>query len=233
MRNIEKLRLFSKKRLFTLVPALFFILMCGAVPASVHTVSAAPQSGGGGGNDTTATVKYCKAHISGKAQSACTTKNANSLRDAVSDNCNGANKNACIENAAEGVIDQVARKNPSSESDFNNILDNVLNASKHGGGGGGAGGGGGGGAGASVCDDGGCDLIANYVNPSIRLLSALVGLVAAISLIMGGIQYSASTGDPQKTSAAKSRISKTILGLIIYAFLYAFLNFLVPGGIFN
>jgi hypothetical protein len=84
-----------------------------------------------------------------------------------------------------------------------------------------------------VCDHDGCDLVKLYVNPFIKVLSAIVGLVAAISLVMGGIQYSTSGGDPQKASAAKSRISKTILGVFIYGFLYAFLNFLVPGGIFK
>ncbi len=85
---------------------------------------------------------------------------------------------------------------------------------------------------SGVCDSGGCDLIALYVNPFISLLSIIVGLVAAISLVLGGIQYITSTGDPQKTGAAKDRISKTILALIVFGFLYAFLNFLIPGGLF-
>jgi hypothetical protein len=77
-----------------------------------------------------------------------------------------------------------------------------------------------------------CNLIQLYVNPFINLLSIVVGLVVAASLIMGGIQYTASSGDPQKTGAAKSRIQNTLLAFLAYAFMYAFLNFLVPGGIF-
>lgn len=87
--------------------------------------------------------------------------------------------------------------------------------------------------GGSNCDSSSCDLVALYVNPFIRLLSIIVGLVVAASLIMGGIQYSSSSGDPQKASAAKSRISNTLLALFAYALLYAFLNFLIPGGIFH
>jgi hypothetical protein len=56
--------------------------------------------------------------------------------------------------------------------------------------------------------------------------------VAAISLIMGGVQYSSSNGDPQKITAAKNRISTTIIALVAYMFLFAFLQFLIPGGIF-
>ena len=83
------------------------------------------------------------------------------------------------------------------------------------------------------CDRDGCDLVKAYINPFIKVLSGLIGLIAAISLIMGGIQYSAAAGDPQKITAAKDRISKTIIALVMYMFLFAFLQFLIPGGAFR
>jgi hypothetical protein len=83
------------------------------------------------------------------------------------------------------------------------------------------------------CNLNGCNLIKKYINPAINVLSAMIGLVAVISIISGGIQYATSTGDPQKTSAARNRISKTVMALVAYAFLYAFLEFLIPGGIFH
>jgi hypothetical protein len=83
------------------------------------------------------------------------------------------------------------------------------------------------------CSGPSCDLIASYVNPVIDLLSIAFGLIAVISIIMGGIQYSASQGDPQKAAAAKSRISNTIIAIFAYLFLYAFLQFLIPGGAFH
>lgn len=85
----------------------------------------------------------------------------------------------------------------------------------------------------AVCTKNGCDLVKKYVNPAITLLSIIFGLIAALSLIMGGIQYTASAGDPQKASLAKKRISMTIIAFITYAFLYAFIQFLVPGGAFK
>lgn len=83
------------------------------------------------------------------------------------------------------------------------------------------------------CTKGSCDLIQKYVNPFINLLSISFGLLAVISLILGGIQYSTSEGDPQKVSKAKSRIINTIVAIVAYFFLYAFLQFLIPGGLFN
>jgi len=83
------------------------------------------------------------------------------------------------------------------------------------------------------CTSSKCDLISKYINPTINVLSVSFGLIAVISIILGAIQYSASEGDPQKSSAAKNRITNTIIAIVAYLLLYAFLQFLVPGGVFN
>lgn len=79
----------------------------------------------------------------------------------------------------------------------------------------------------------GCDLIKTYINPFINFLSIAFGLIAVISIIIGGIQYSASQGDPQKSAQAKTRISNTMLAIFAYLFLYVLLQFLIPGGLFH
>jgi hypothetical protein len=86
---------------------------------------------------------------------------------------------------------------------------------------------------AAGCNESGCNLSATYIQPVLDLLSGLVGVVVVISLILGGIQYSASEGDPQKSAKAKNRIAKTIFALFAYFFLFAFLQFLIPGGLFH
>ncbi len=86
---------------------------------------------------------------------------------------------------------------------------------------------------SGACGSSSCDLVTQYINPAIDILTIIFGLIAAISLIVGAIQYSASAGDPQKASAAKHRISNTIIAFFAYAFLYSFLEFLIPGGIFK
>jgi hypothetical protein len=88
-------------------------------------------------------------------------------------------------------------------------------------------------SGSCKSNDDGCDLIGKYVNPTINLLSIAFGVIAVISLVMGGIQYAASTGDPQKVTLAKRRIYSTVIAVIAYIFLFSFLQFLVPGGIFK
>jgi hypothetical protein len=84
-----------------------------------------------------------------------------------------------------------------------------------------------------TCTATSCNLIAKYINPLVRLLSALVGVAVTISIIVGGIQYGSSGGDPQRVTQAKNRIRNSVIALLAFMFLYAFLQFLVPGGIFN
>ena len=63
----------------------------------------------------------------------------------------------------------------------------------------------------------------------IHFLSLGVGLVVVGSVIVGGIQYSASRGDPQATAQAINRIRSALVALLIFIFAYAFLNYLLPN----
>ena len=83
-----------------------------------------------------------------------------------------------------------------------------------------------------VCSGTACEtFIDKYINPFIVLLTILVGVLGAISIIVGGIQYATSADDPSKVTKAKSRILNTIIGLVAYIFLFAFLNYIIPGGL--
>jgi hypothetical protein len=87
-------------------------------------------------------------------------------------------------------------------------------------------------AAAKTCTGGDCSgLIKNYVNPFIKFLTGLIGVVVTISIIVGGIQYSSAGGDPGKVAAAKKRIYNTLIALVAYIFMFAFLQWLIPGGI--
>jgi len=73
--------------------------------------------------------------------------------------------------------------------------------------------------------------IVKYIVIFINLLSALVGVVVTAVIIAGGIQYSTSSGDPSKVQAAKKRIFNGVLSLALFIFTYAFLQWVVPGGV--
>jgi len=78
---------------------------------------------------------------------------------------------------------------------------------------------------ASTC------LFAKYINPAVALLSAMVGLVVVVTIILGAIEYIGSGGDPQRTASGRQHIINALIGLFAYILLFAFLQFLIPGGL--
>ena len=73
--------------------------------------------------------------------------------------------------------------------------------------------------------------VQKYLNPFIKFLSIIVGIGAALSLVVAGMRYASSADDPSAVSAAKTRIVQTLIGLLAYIFLFAFLNYIIPGGL--
>jgi hypothetical protein len=74
-------------------------------------------------------------------------------------------------------------------------------------------------------------IIEDYINPLIRLMTAVVGVVIVLSVVVAGIQYSSAGGDPSGVAAAKKRITAAVIALIAYVFALGFLQWLVPGGL--
>jgi hypothetical protein len=62
-------------------------------------------------------------------------------------------------------------------------------------------------------------------------LSALVGIVVVIAVIIGAIEFISSGGDPQRVASGKQHITNALIGLFAYILLFAFLQFLIPGGL--
>lgn len=65
----------------------------------------------------------------------------------------------------------------------------------------------------------------------IRVASIGVGIAAVAALIVAGLQYTTSRGDPGATAKAIARIRNTVVALLLYIFSYALLNYLVPSGL--
>lgn len=73
-------------------------------------------------------------------------------------------------------------------------------------------------------------LVGKYGIPFLNFLGAIVGLIVTISIVIGGIQYAGSAGDPNIVAEARKRIRNAVLALAAFLFLYGFLQWLVPGG---
>ncbi len=57
----------------------------------------------------------------------------------------------------------------------------------------------------------------NFVHTVVNLLSAIVGVVAVIMIIVGGLRYITSGGNDASVTGAKNTILYAIIGLIIVA----------------
>ena len=57
----------------------------------------------------------------------------------------------------------------------------------------------------------------------------IVGVVAVIMLIIGGIRYVISGGDAKKVTDAKNTVLYAIIGLVIAVFAYAIVNFVITS----
>lgn len=71
-----------------------------------------------------------------------------------------------------------------------------------------------------------------WLKDIINVLSAIVGLVIVISIIFAGFQYMTARDNAAQVSAAKNRILMAVVSFLLYIFAFAFLQWLIPGGIF-
>lgn len=75
--------------------------------------------------------------------------------------------------------------------------------------------------------------IVNDLRIVINFLSAGVGVIVTGSIIYAGIQYTIAGNDSNAVGAAKKRIQDSIIALVTFFFIWAFLQWLIPGGLLN
>jgi Type IV secretion system pilin len=69
--------------------------------------------------------------------------------------------------------------------------------------------------------------IENVIKTIINILSAIVGAVSIIMIIIGGFKYITSSGDSNNVSSAKNTIIYALVGLIIVAFAQVIVQFVL------
>lgn len=88
------------------------------------------------------------------------------------------------------------------------------------------------------CDEAQADLtegncqIVGLLNTVFNFVSGGIALAVIGNIIYAGIQYSMAQGDPSAVTKSKNRIRGALLAFLIYLVLYAFLQWLIPGGVF-
>ena len=75
-----------------------------------------------------------------------------------------------------------------------------------------------------------CQII-RYIVISINLLTGVAGLAIAGGIVLGGYQYMTARDNPGQVQSARMHVTWAIIALLILVFSYAFLQWLVPGGV--
>ena len=68
-------------------------------------------------------------------------------------------------------------------------------------------------------------LMTNIIN----MILFLLGIIAVIMIIIGGIRYTTSNGDSQQIKSAKDTVLYAVIGLVVAIMAYAIVNFVLTS----
>jgi len=67
----------------------------------------------------------------------------------------------------------------------------------------------------------------------INILTAGVGVLALGGIIYGAVLYTSAGGSTEQVKKAYTVFTNVVIGVVAFAGMWALLNFLIPGGVFN
>ena len=83
------------------------------------------------------------------------------------------------------------------------------------------------------CDTSGdaYQVLGDVLKIGVRVLTVLVGIAAVAGIVWESLQYARAQDDQSIVSHARDRIRDIVIGLFVYGFMIAIINWLVPGGV--
>lgn len=78
------------------------------------------------------------------------------------------------------------------------------------------------------CEKGQGSGIKNLLVYAVNVLTIGVGVLAAIGIVVSGIQYLTAGGNEEQVRKAKKRLFNIVLGIVAYGLVYAALYWLLP-----
>lgn len=82
-------------------------------------------------------------------------------------------------------------------------------------------------SGGGACDKTAGDKLNSVIRTIIDLFSVIVGIVAVVMIIVGGVKYITSGGASDKVTSAKSTILYAVIGLIVVALAQIIVRFVL------
>lgn len=68
-----------------------------------------------------------------------------------------------------------------------------------------------------------------FIHKIVNLLLYILGSIAVIVIVIGGIRYTTSAGDQSQMTAAKNTILYAVVGLVVAVLAYAIVNFVLTS----
>lgn len=66
----------------------------------------------------------------------------------------------------------------------------------------------------------------------INVMTAGIGILAVAGIVYGAVLYSTAEDKADQVKKATNIITNVVIGLVLYALMWAGLNFVIPGGVF-
>lgn len=83
-----------------------------------------------------------------------------------------------------------------------------------------------------ACDsESGVGAINDLIRIAVVVLSTLIGVVATGGIAYAAIQYASARDNKAKVEESMTIIRNIVIGLLLYVFTVAIINWLVPGGV--
>ncbi len=80
---------------------------------------------------------------------------------------------------------------------------------------------------STVCKSTGNDDISNLIRIVVNTMLYILGAIAVIMIVVGGIRYATSNGDASGIKGAKDTILYAVIGLIVAMLAWAIVNFVI------
>lgn len=81
--------------------------------------------------------------------------------------------------------------------------------------------------GASKADTGGGSNVNTFIRRIVNILLFVLGAIAVIMIVLGGIKFTTSNGNAEQIKSAKNTILYSVIGLVVAILAYAIVNFVV------
>lgn len=81
------------------------------------------------------------------------------------------------------------------------------------------------------CQSTGDGSIWNILAAIINFLAIGVGVAVVLGIVFGGFLYASAGGSAEQTKRGIGYIRNALIALLLFIFMYAIINFIIPGGL--